>query len=119
MLGLKIGDAKILRNAGARVTDDVLRTLVLATHLLAVDRVMVVPHTGCRMAESTEEELHELIQEGADVDTWSLDFGVVADQEAVLLADVRRIRSWPFLPDSLVVGGFIYGTDTGQLRQIG
>ncbi len=58
MLGLSKGDAKILRNAGARVTDDVLRTLVLATHLLGVDRVMVVAHTNCRMATVTDEEVH-------------------------------------------------------------
>ena len=50
MLGLAPGDAKILRNAGARVTDDVLRTLVLASYLLGVDRAMVVAHTKCRMA---------------------------------------------------------------------
>ncbi|HSL65209.1 MAG TPA: carbonic anhydrase, partial [Gaiellaceae bacterium] len=50
MLGLLPGDAKIFRNAGARVTEDVLRTLVLATSLLGVDRVMVVAHTDCRMA---------------------------------------------------------------------
>ncbi len=49
MLGLEPGDAKILRNAGARVTDDVLRTLVLASYLLGVDRAMVVAHTKCRM----------------------------------------------------------------------
>src|SRR3954453_13309411 len=54
MLGLQAGDAKILRNAGARVTDDVLRTLVLATYLLGVHRVMVVAHTNCRMAGGDE-----------------------------------------------------------------
>src|SRR5581483_4281305 len=50
MLGLRPGDAKILRNAGARVTDDVLRTLVLASCLLGVHRAMVIAHTDCRMA---------------------------------------------------------------------
>src|SRR6478672_3048854 len=58
MLGLDPGDAKILRNAGARVTDDVLRTLVLAVHLLGVERIMIVAHTDCRMAMQTEEKLH-------------------------------------------------------------
>ena len=61
MLGLRPGDAKILRNAGARVTDDVLRTLVLATTLLDVERVMVVAHTQCRMAAGTEDEVHAAI----------------------------------------------------------
>src|SRR5687768_1197660 len=54
MLGLRPGDAKILRNAGARVTDDVLRTLVLAHHLLGVDRAMVIAHTRCRMVAPDE-----------------------------------------------------------------
>ena len=61
IVGMKPGDAKILRNAGARVTDDVLRTLVLATHLLGVNRVLVMPHTDCRMATGTEPEIHKAI----------------------------------------------------------
>ncbi len=59
MLGLAPGDAKILRNAGARVTDDVLRSLVLAVNLLGVNRVGVVQHTGCRMTGATNAELQE------------------------------------------------------------
>src|SRR6202012_2305207 len=55
MLGLAKGDAKILRNAGARVTDDVLRTLVLAVYLLGVNRLMVIAHTDCRMAAGRED----------------------------------------------------------------
>jgi carbonic anhydrase len=49
VVGMQAGDAKILRNAGARVTDDVLRTLVLASYLLGVNRVLVMPHAACRM----------------------------------------------------------------------
>src|SRR3954451_24104577 len=74
MLGLTNGDAKILRNAGARVTEDVLRTLVLAGHLLGVDRVMVVAHTDCRMSSVTDAEVHAAIAETAGIDTRSLDF---------------------------------------------
>ncbi len=54
VLGMKPGDAKILRNAGARVTDDVLRTLVLACYLLDVNRVLVMPHTRCAMTAGEE-----------------------------------------------------------------
>jgi carbonic anhydrase len=118
MLGLDIGDAKILRNAGARVTDDVLRTLVVACHLLGVDRVMVVPHTGCRMAGLTEDEIHALILEASGVDTRSLEFHTKPDQEAALRHDVQRVRSWPLLPAGLAVGGFLYETQTGRLRQV-
>src|ERR1700754_3390345 len=58
LLGLRPGDAKILRNAGARVTDDVLRTLVLAVYVLGVDRVFVMPHTDCGMTKVTDAEVH-------------------------------------------------------------
>ena len=61
VMGLKSGDAKILRNAGARVTEDVLRTLVLATYLLGVNKILVMPHTNCRMAEVDEAEIHQEI----------------------------------------------------------
>jgi carbonic anhydrase len=118
MLGLRPGDAKIMRNAGARVTDDVLRTLVLATHLLGVQRVMVVPHTKCKMASTTEAEINSLVMTHFGIDVRSLDFGVVADQRQTLLDDVQRIRSWPFLPPSTVVGGFLYDVDTGRLGHV-
>jgi carbonic anhydrase len=52
VMGMSSGDAKILRNAGARVTEDVLRTLVLATYLLGVKKILVMPHTNCRMASA-------------------------------------------------------------------
>ncbi|MFZ1854514.1 MAG: carbonic anhydrase, partial [Candidatus Nanopelagicales bacterium] len=62
LLGMKAGDVKILRNAGARVTDDVSRTLLLAAYLLNVRRVLVMPHTNCKMASATEEQIHQQIQ---------------------------------------------------------
>ena len=115
MLGLDKGDAKILRNAGARVTEDVLRTLVLAVHLLGVRRVMVVAHTDCRMAKVTDEQVHADILAGSGVDTRSLDFGTITDQRAVLAGDVRKIRSSPYLPADLSVIGCIYDIRTGGL----
>jgi carbonic anhydrase len=118
LLGLKPGDAKILRNAGARVTTDVLRTLVLATNLLGVQRVMVVPHTKCKMASASREEVESLIMEHSGVDTRSLDFHLIADQWATLERDVQAIRSWPFLPRDLPVGGYLYDVDTGLLEAV-
>ena len=115
LLGLKAGDAKILRNAGARVTEDVLRTLVLAVYLLDVHRVLVMPHTDCRMAKSTDEEVHELIADRYGVDTRSIDFHTVPDQDAALRHDLQKIRSSPFLPADLAVGGAIYDVRTGKL----
>jgi carbonic anhydrase len=117
MLGLEPGDAKILRNAGARVTDDVLRTLVLASYLLGVDRAMVVAHTKCRMAAGGEDDVHSAVAEAGGPDTRSLAFLVSDDQEATLRADVQRIRSWPYLAH-LGVGGFLYDVDTGRVAQL-
>jgi len=117
MLGLQKGDAKILRNAGARVTDDVLRTLVLARYLLGVDRVMVVAHTRCRMAGGTEEDVHEAITAAGGPDTRSMSFLTTDDQDAAVGLDVQRVRSSPYL-ESTEVGGFILDIDTGRLRRV-
>lgn len=117
MLGLTPGDAKILRNAGARVTDDVLRTLLLASYLLGVDRVMVMAHTKCRMAAGTEDAVHAAVADAGGPDTRSLSFLVTDDQEATVRADVQRVRSWPYL-SGLQVGGFLYDVDTGKIAQL-
>jgi carbonic anhydrase len=117
MLGLAPGDAKILRNAGARVTDDVLRTLVLASYLLGVDRAMVVAHTNCRMAGGSEEDVHRAVEAAGGPDTRSLAFLVTDEQEATVRADVQRIRSWPYLTH-LRVGGFLYDVGTGAVARI-
>jgi carbonic anhydrase len=115
MLGLGKGDAKILRNAGGRVTGDVLRTLVLAVHLLGVDRVLVVQHTNCRMASVTDDQAHAAISEASGIDTRSLEFRTMHDQRAALEHDVQRVKSSPYLPADLAVGGGIYDVRTGRL----
>ena len=117
MLGLVPGDAKILRNAGARVTEDVLRTLVLATSLLDVERVMVVAHTRCRMASGSEEAVHRAIADAGGPDTRSISFLTTADQRASLRDDVQRVRSWPYLRD-VIAGGFLLDLDTGRLARV-
>lgn len=114
-LGMQAGDVKILRNAGARVTDDVLRTLVLATYLLDVNRIIVMPHTDCRMAKSNEEQVHSTIFDEYGIDTRSLEFRTIDDPIDTLRADVQRIRSFPFIPDSVVVAGAMYDVATGEL----
>jgi carbonic anhydrase len=113
-LGLSPGDAKFLRNAGARVTDDVLRTLVLAVHLLDVSRVMVLAHTDCRMTKVTDDEVHaEILKRG--VDTRSLDFRTIDNQLETLIGDVQKIRSSPYLPSDLAVTGCVYDVRTGRV----
>ena len=118
VVGMQAGDAKILRNAGARVTDDVLRTLVLASYLLGVNRVLVMPHTDCRMANADEATIHATIQDQFGVDTRSLEFRTVSDQRAALAIDVTRIRTYPLLQKGVSVAGAIYNVSTGQLEPI-
>lgn len=118
LLGMKAGDVKILRNAGARVTDDVSRTLLLAAYLLNVRRVLVMPHTNCKMASATEEQIHQQIQDDYGTDTRSFEFRVVEDQLETLGTDVQRIRSLPLMPPGVVVGGALYHVETGVLEPI-
>jgi len=118
LVGMQPGDAKILRNAGARVTDDVLRTLVLATYLLGVNRILVMPHTDCRMANESESQLHETIEKQFGVDTRSVEFRTVENQRDALAYDVTRIRSYPLLQSGVVVGGAIYDVATGKLEPV-
>ncbi len=118
VVGLKAGDAKILRNAGARVTEDVLRTLVLATHLLGVKRVLVMPHTDCRMASGDEDSIHASIMESSGIDTRSIEIRTVKDQIAALKTDVLRIQTFPLLSEDLEVIGAVYDVKTGKLEKI-
>src|SRR3954471_8074146 len=117
MLGLARGDAKILRNAGARVTDDVLRTLVLARYLLGVTRVKVVAHPRCRMAGGSEDDVHAAIAAAGGPDTRSMSFLTTTDQDAAVCLDVQRARSSPYLA-GIDVGGFVLDLDSGRLRQV-
>ena len=117
MLGLRHGDAKIFRNPGGRVTEPALEALVLGVHLLGVERILVVPHTRCAVASSTEEELHERVSASAGVDASWQPFHVVADQLAALTEDVNRVRSHPLIPEHVKVAGFLYDVDTGRLNR--
>ncbi|MAT61147.1 MAG: hypothetical protein CMH41_05835 [Micrococcales bacterium] len=116
ILGLQTGDAKILRNAGAQVTDEILQTLVLASHLLNVDRVLVMPHTRCKMASATEAEIHAIIAEESNHDIRSIAIPTIANQREALGRDVIRIRTQPFLPESLTVAGCIFDVDSGRIE---
>lgn len=117
MLGLAPGDAKILRNAGARVTDDAVATLAVARHLLGVERAMVVAHTDCRMSADDESEIHEAIAAAGGPDTSALTLPVRAGREETLREDVERIRSSPYL-EGLEAGGFLYDVRTGRISRV-
>jgi carbonic anhydrase len=117
MVGLKAGDAKIFRNPGGRVTEQALEALVLGVHLLNVDRILVIPHTRCAMASSTEAELRDRVGASAGQDASWQSFHAIEDQHAALADDVARVRAHPLIPDTVLVGGFLYDVDTGLLEQ--
>lgn len=117
MLGLRAGDAKILRNAGARVTDEVLRTLVIVRYLLGVERLMVIAHTDCRMTAASDTVLHEEIAASGGPSTTHLAFGTTPDPTLTLQADVERVRAYAEV-GQLDVGGFLYDVDLARLTQV-
>jgi carbonic anhydrase len=118
MIGLEPGDAKILRNPGGRVTDAALVALVLGVTMLHVNRILVVEHTRCAMASSTEDELKEKIGRSAGTDASWMTLGAIVDQEGTVRADVLRVRSHPLISDDVLVGGFLYDVDTGLLDTV-
>lgn len=118
MVGLKPGDAKILRNPGGRVTDDALTAVVLGVNLLNVKRVLVVEHTRCAMASAPEEELHRRLDESCGHDSSWMSLGAISDQEKTIRADMARITSHPLISDTVDVGGFVYDVDTGLLNPV-
>ena len=118
MLGLEPGDAKIFRNPGGRVTPQALEALILAVHLLNVDRILVVPHTRCAMASATEQELQERVSASAGQDASWQSFGVVTDQAEALREDLHKVHAHPLIPDTVRVGGFVYDVDTGLLTPL-
>ena len=118
MLGLQPGDAKILRNAGARVSTDVLRSLILATNLLNVNRICVVQHTDCAMTKATEAGLQADLgaRHGTDAGTWN--FRTIADQAEAVATDIALIRDCELISAEVEVAGFVYDVDTGLLRPL-
>ncbi|MEE6281693.1 beta-class carbonic anhydrase [Georgenia sunbinii] len=118
MIGLEPGDAKILRNPGGRVTDQVLIALVIGVSLLNVRRILVVHHTRCAMATDTEEQLQAKVAERTGQDASWMTFGVIRDQEADVRAEVNKVYAHPLVADYVEVGGFLYDVDSGLLRPV-
>lgn len=118
MLGLRLGDAKILRSPGGRVSTSVLTGCVLSVQLLQVERIMIMPHTRCAMASGTDEDIRRTIQAKTGIDASWISFGSIPDQLGRLRADVDMVSSHPLIHGRAEVGGFVYDVDTGLLEQV-
>ena len=118
MIGLELGDAKIIRTPGGRLTPDALVGCVLGVHLLGVQRILVVPHTRCAMASGEDADLVARVRAATGDDLSDLHLGASTDQHARLLEDVTALREHPHVRDRALVGGFLYDVDTGELTQV-
>jgi carbonic anhydrase len=115
-LGLRTGDAHIIRNAGGLATDDAIRSLVISQHLLGTEEVIVVEHTGCGMLTFEDEPVRDQIA-SATGETVDLPLHAFDDLEANLRAQVERIRSHPWVKN-VPVSGLVYEVESGRLRHI-
>jgi carbonic anhydrase len=118
VFGLELGDAHVLRNAGGRVTDDVLRSLLVSTHVLGVRAIAVVHHTLCGMRATTDDELRAKVTEATGHSPGDLEFHAVTDADADLRSDVERLTQSGLLPAGTDVRGYEYDVQTGRLRQV-
>jgi carbonic anhydrase len=116
VLGLRSGEAHIIRNAGGLATDDAIRSLVISQQLLGTEEVIVIEHTGCGMLTFDDAEVRDAITEatGTRVD---LPLHAFPDLESNLSAQVDKIRAHPWIKD-VPVTGVVYEVETGRLRQV-
>ena len=111
ILGLHLGDAHVIRNAGGRVTSDVLRSLALSCHVLGVDTLAVMQHTQCGLAGVTDEELRSLT--GADLGFFPID-----DHAGALKEDIDLLTGTPYLEPLKVIAGFVYDVQSGEIDDV-
>ena len=117
LLGLEIGDAHLLRNAGGRATDDAIRSMVLSSHWLGTREFVVVHHTGCGLHGVTNDEIHERVEQAVGLRP-KIDFYPFTDVEQSVREDVQRVRQCPLLPADAMVWGAVYDVHTGTLHEI-
>lgn len=117
MLGLKLGDAKILRTPGGRVTPETLVGCILGVHLLGVDRIMVMPHTRCAMGSGDDATIAAKVLDKTGTDINGMILSSTPDQDAGLRYDVQMLRTHPLVAGRALVGGFVYDVDTGLLEE--
>ncbi len=117
-LGLDIGDAHVIRNAGGRAADDAIRSLIISSRLLGTNEFLVIHHTDCGMLTFTDEDLRAKLAEEAGVDASDLEFLPFSDLDQSVRDDVQRLLDSPYLPPGSRVSGHVYDVHTGTLRQV-
>ena len=117
MLGLELGDAHVIRNAGGVITDDEIRSLAISQRLLGTREILLIHHTGCGMLTFTDDEVADQIEADTGVrPPFALEsFG---DLEGNVRESIERIKTNPFIPNKDAVRGFVYEVETGRLREV-
>jgi len=119
MLGLKTGDAHIIRNAGGIATEDALRSLIISHHLLGTQEFVVINHTDCGMLTFEDTELLKKLEKQTGVSAIApVHFHAFKDLSENVRRQVARIRSHPYIPKNIPVRGFIYDVKTGKLQEV-
>lgn len=117
ILGLREGDAHVIRNAGGVVTDDTIRSLTISQHLLGTEEVILLHHTDCGMLTFTDEQLAQKLEDATGQrPDWPAQ--AFADLAADVRESIEKLRQSPFLPHKNVTG-FIYDVETGRLDEVG
>ncbi|MFV0405496.1 MAG: beta-class carbonic anhydrase [Propioniciclava sp.] len=118
MIGLFVGEAKIMRTPGGHVTPDALAGCVLGVHMLEVERILVVQHTRCAAASTDNAGMRARLLEASGIDAGDFDFGADPDQSGRLQSDVTLLRDHPLISGRAQVGGFLYDVETGLLEHL-
>ena len=117
ILGLRDGDAHIIRNAGGVVTDDEIRSLAISQRLLGTEEIVLIHHTDCGMLTFTDDEFKRAIQEDVGIKpTWAAE--AFPDLDEDVRQSIARIKASPFIPRTDAVRGFVYEVESGRLREV-
>ena len=117
LLGLRPGDAHVIRNAGGVATDDAIRSLVISQRFLGTRAVVLIHHTDCGMLSFRDDELSDRVEQETGVRP-PFAFEAFTDLEADLRESMARITQSPFLPHRDQVRGFVYDVRTGRLGEV-
>ena len=118
LLGLREGDAHVIRNAGGVVTDDEIRSLAISQRLLGTEEIMLIHHTDCGMLTFNDDDFKHQIEEDTGIKpTWAAEAFSDLDQD--VRQSLARIKASPFIPNKDHIRGFVYDVDTGRLREVG
>ena len=117
-LGLALGDAHILRNAGGRVTEDMIRSLVISQQQMGTREIVVLHHTDCGAQTFENESFHEHLKHELGVDVSDQDFLPFQDVEESVREDMQLLRESPLIPDDVVISGAVYDVDTGSMTVV-